>query len=255
MLRAPKTTSEALELFASDGAPIACRLHAPEKRPLGDVVLVHDAFADQSSFTWPGGLADFFREAGYRVMTFDVRGGAWTYDDVVRHDLPAVASALRARKARGPLWIVGHAFGGHVALAARGAGLVPADAIVTIGTTLWRWPVKWIAKRPLVRRFVGAAERRGVFPAGWRSADGRDDYDAGVRAMRVPVYAIASAGDRVRAAPAAVRWFHAACREVTFDVVSRSEDGGPPPSHAELVTTMKARPAYERALAFLRDRA
>ncbi len=289
------TTAEALELRASDGVSIACTLHTPEKRPIGDVVLVHGAFSRQSSFTWPGGLADFFRAAGYRVMTFDLRGhgksgtparegGSWTYDDLVRRDLPAVVEGLRSRRARGPLVVVGHSLGGHVALAAQGAGRISADAIVTIGTTLWRREnepsfAAWIGKRVLLRGFHVAAERRGYFPArffrvgsddealgyvrdierivrdGWRSADGADDYDAALGAIRTPVFAIASGGDRIQASPAAVRSFHAPCANLTVDVVDRANDGGPAPNHAELVTTMKARTSFDRVLAFLRDRA
>lgn len=293
VLRPPKTTSEALELRASDGVSLACTVHTPEKRSIGDVVLVHGAFSRQSSFTWPGGLADFFREAGHRVMTFDFRGhgksgtpardgGGWTYDDLVRRDLPAVVDALRARRARGPLWIVGHSLGGHVALAAQGVGLVRADGIVTMGTTLWRRSnasaIGWVGKRALLRFFSEAAERRGYFPARffrvgsddealgyvrdmdriargeWKSADGQDDYDAGMRSITAPVYAIASDGDRLQSSPAAVRSFHASCKDLVVDVISRADDGGPPPNHAELVTTRKARSAYERAVVFLRDR-
>ena len=137
----------------------------------------------------------------------------------------------------------------------------------------------WIGKRVLLRGFHVAAERRGYFPArffrvgsddealgyvrdierivrdGWRSADGADDYDAALGAIRTPVFAIASGGDRIQASPAAVRSFHAPCANLTVDVVDRANDGGPAPNHAELVTTMKARTSFDRVLAFLRDRA
>ncbi|CAN5610800.1 alpha/beta fold hydrolase [soil metagenome] len=293
-LRAPKPDREALELRTSDGISLSCTLHAPSKRSLGDVVLVHGAFSRQSSFTWSGGLADFFRDAGYRVVTFDFRGhgksgtaasrgGAWSYDDLVRRDLPAVVESLRSRRARGPLWVVGHSLGGHVALAAQSTGRIEADAIVTIGSTLWREQNEpsrglWLAKRLILRGFVTTAERMGFFPARrfrlgsddealgyvrdlarmskttWRSADGEDDYDAGLGALTTPIYAIASRGDRLSANPAAVRSFHAPAAGVRFDFVDRAGDGGAAPTHAELVTTMKARDAFARAVEFLRSR-
>jgi predicted alpha/beta hydrolase len=290
-VKPPKTHGEELELRATDGVSIACTLHSPERRPIGDVVLAHGAFSRQSSFTWSGGLADFFRGQGYRVLTFDFRGhgksgtpardgGAWGYDDLVRKDLPAVVECLRARRARGPLWVVGHSLGGHVALAAQGTGRLHADGIVTIGTTLWRRanepsPLVRGVKRLVLRAFAEAAERNGFFPArrlrlgsddealgyvrdirrmvrtGWRSADGQDDYDAGLATIAIPVFAIASEGDRWSASPHAVRAFHAAIPGAQVEVVARS-DGDAPPDHAELVTTMKARAAFERALDFLR---
>ncbi len=295
VVRPPKIRGEELELRAADGVSLACTLHAPERRAVGDVVLAHGAFSRQSSFTWGGGLADFFRAAGYRVLTFDFRGhgksgtsaragGDWGYDDLVRHDLPAVVESLRARRARGPLLVVGHSLGGHVALAAQGTGRIHADRIVTIGTTLWRSAYEprltmRLVKRVILRGFTETAERRGFFPArrlrlgsddealgyvrdirrmtrtGWRSADGADDYDAGLRSIDVPVHAIASTGDRLNASPPAVEAFHRPIAQARFDVVDRSADGRPAPDHAELVTTMKARAAFERVVESLRANA
>lgn len=290
-MKPPKTTAEGLELRTDDHAALSCILHLPEGRAIGDVVLVHGAFSRQGIFTKAGGLAEWFRLKGHRVLTFDLRGhgasgpgaGArdWGYDDLVLRDLPAVTSSLRARRAKGPLFVVGHSLGGHVALAAAIAGAIEVDGIVTVGTAMWGEAsspplARRVAERLVVRAFSAATERRGFFPAralrlgsddeavgyvrdlrrmvraGWRSRDGAHDYGAGRGALRIPVYAIASAGDRFFAPPSVVRAFHAPFPNHRVDVVERSDDGTAPPDHADLVRSAKARAAFDRALRFLR---
>ena len=291
--RAPIPRSSQLELRTRDGTALACTLHEPDGKAKGDLVLAHAMFARQSAFVRPGGLAERFRGRGWRVLTFDFRGhgqsgvgaakgGTWAYDDLVREDLPAVVEALRARRKRGPIVVLGHSLGGHVALAAQGAGRLRADAFVTVGCNLW---LPELATSRALRLVEGAtlalllhvAARRGYFPAralrlgsddealayvrdlcrfgkeGWRSADGHDDYFANLARIDVPIYAIASVGDRLNARPERVRAFHARCGGTTeIDVVRRSAEGGPPPDHAGLVTTTGAYDAFDRAEAFLR---
>lgn len=291
--RAPVASSEPLELRTKDGTSLACTLHEPEGKAFGQLILAHAMFARQSAFVRPGGLAERFRARGWRVLTFDFRGhgqsgtaaakgGTWAYDDLVREDLPAVVEALRARRKRGPVVVLGHSLGGHVALAAQGAGRLRADAIVTVACNLWLREVATSRALRLVEAaslslFQRVAMRRGYFPAralrlgsddealpyvrdlcrfskeGWRSADGRDDYFANLPRVDVPVYAIASTGDHLNARPERVRAFHASCGGTTeLDVVRRSDDRGPPPDHGGLVTTTGAYAAFDRAEAFLR---
>lgn len=291
--RAPVLASEPLELRTKDGTVLGCTLLEPEGKAFGDLVLAHAMFARQSAFVRPGGLAERFRARGWRVLTFDFRGhgqsgtaaakgGSWSYDDLVREDLPAVVEGLRARRKRGPVVVLGHSLGGHVALAAQGAGRLHADAFVTVACNLWLRELALSRALRLVETaslelVLRVAVRRGYFPAralrlgsddealpyirdlhrfahtGWRSADGREDYLANLARIDVPVYAIASTGDRLNARPERVRAFHAGCRGTTeIDVVHHGADGGPAPDHAGLVTTTGAYAAFDRAEAFLR---
>jgi predicted alpha/beta hydrolase len=291
--RAPVASSEPLELRTKDGTSLACTLHEPEGKAFGQLILAHAMFARQSAFVRPGGLAERFRARGWRVLTFDFRGhgqsgtaaskgGTWSYDDLVREDLPAVVEALRARRKRGPIVVLGHSLGGHVALAAQGSGRLRADAFVTVGCNLWLRELATSRALRLIEAaslelFLRVAVRRGYFPAralrlgsddealpyvrdlhrfanqGWRSADGRDDYLANLGRVDVPVYAIASTGDRLNARPERVRAFHALCCGPTeVDVVRRSDDGSAAPDHAGLVTSTGAYAAFDRAEAFLR---
>lgn len=293
--RAKVLSSEPVELRTRDGTALACTLLEPEGKAFGDLVCAHAMFARQSAFVRPGGLAERFRARGWRVLAFDFRGhgqsgtpaakgGSWSYDDLVREDLPAVVEALRARRKRGPVVVLGHSLGGHVALAAQGEGRLRADAFVTVGCNLWLRELATSRALRLVEAttlelVLRVAVRRGYFPAralrlgsddealpyvrdlhrfskdGWRSADGREDYLANLARIDVPVYAIASTGDRLNARPERVRAFHAGCRGTTeLDIVRRGADGRAPPDHARLVTSPSAYAAFDRAEEFLRSK-
>jgi hypothetical protein len=71
--------------------------------------------------------------------------------------------------------------------------------------------------------------------------------------VQIPLYSIASDGDRINARPVSVERMLSRCRgKLHVDRVRTSDDGGKPPGHAELLTTPAARSAFERAEAFLR---
>ena len=131
--------------------------------------MAHAMFARQSAFKF---VAPLFRDRGWRVVTFDFRGHGksacsdFGYDDFVERDLPAVVECVRARNERGPVALLGHSLGGHVALAAQGCGLVSLDALVLVaGANLWLRDFEpnaaiWSAKRAIMRRVLRA--RRAV---------------------------------------------------------------------------------------------
>ena len=277
--------TESIEIRTSDGVSLSATVHDAEPTR-GTVVMAHAMFARQSAFRW---LAPMFRDRGWRVVSFDFRGHgkspatSYGYDDFVVSDLPAVIGCVRERAEGKPVVLVGHSLGGHVALAAQGCGLVKLDAIVLVAANVWIRDFEpngtvWALKRTILEGFLGTARRVGRFPARalrmgsddesvgyvedlarfglegrWGSRDRTRDYRAALGEVDVPLYSIASAGDRINARPVCVERMVARCRgKLHIDCVTRSDDGSRPPGHGALLTTERARSAFERAEAFLR---
>jgi predicted alpha/beta hydrolase len=284
-VNAPQPSSEALEIRTSDGVPLAATVYEPRELR-GTVVMAHAMFARQSAFRW---LAPMFRDRGWRVVTFDFRGHGkspvptYGYDDFVQRDLPAVVDAVRMRAEDRPVALVGHSLGGHVALAAHGCGLLRLDAVVLVASNVWLRDFEpngavWAAKRTILEGFVRTARRLGKFPARalrlgsddesldyvedlarfglegrWGSRDRTRDYRAALGEVHVPVYSITSVGDRINARPVSVDHMVSRCRgPIHVDCVEKSDDGSRAPGHGALLTTDRARSAYDRAEAFLR---
>jgi predicted alpha/beta hydrolase len=211
-------------------------------------------------------------------------GGSWSYDDLVQRDLPAVVACARARAKRVPVVVVGHSLGGHVALAAQGIGLLDADAIVAIASNVWLPSLepsrpRWLLKRAVLMAIDAVAERRGYFPARtlrlgsddesrayvaafvrfamtdtWRSDDDRHDYLAALTEVSIPVMSLTSAGDRLNCHPdCAERLVRRCAGPVLSETVRASDDGSTPPAHMEIVTSERARSAWNRAESWMRS--
>jgi pimeloyl-ACP methyl ester carboxylesterase len=222
---------------ADDGTRLALHCIGPAAGP--PVLLVPGTFSNHTF--WLGtrgtGFGRALAERGFRVHALDHRGhGAsqrprpgdrWRFDDWIRRDVPAVLRALPR-----PVLLVGHSGGGAAILAALAADpeLRPRAAAAVILAT----PVPWLQK---VRRLAAHLIRRGApllgrFPARalglgpddelphvmaqwmtwnltgtWRGDDGTD-YVARLAELRLPLFFLAGAGDRVYAPPAAVRALH-----------------------------------------------
>lgn len=285
----PASDSESIEIRTADGVSLAATL-LEAREPRGTIIMAHAMFARQSAFRRPAGrgVADRMRERGWNVVTFDFRGhgaskcASYGYDDFVLRDLPAVVECVRARS-EGPVALLGHSLGGHVALAAVGSGLCKLDALVVVACNLWLRDFEpstavWLVKRATLEAFVRTARRAGRFPARalrlgsddesleyvedlcrfglegqWRSRDGTRDYLAALSEVRAPVYAIASDGDLLNARVVSVERMVARCRgPIHIDRVRASDDGGRAPGHGGLVTSGRAMSAYDRAEEFLR---
>jgi predicted alpha/beta hydrolase len=254
-------------------------------------VLSHAMFARRTEFERPagGGLAPFLADRGWRTIAFDFRGhgdsgpsassgGVWGYDDLIQRDLPAVVACARARAKRLPVVVFGHSLGGNAALAAQGAGLLEADAVVAIAANVWMREqepsrTRWAAKRALMVLVEGISRRRGYFPAralrlgsddesarfmsalvrfaregAWTSEDHTLDYAAARSKVTIPVLAMASHGDRLNCNPAcAERMIGATRGPREFVCVGRADGGGPAPDHMGLVTSGTAMTAWQRA--------
>ncbi len=291
-LDARLTDAEDVEIHTADGVALRASVREPSGRVKGTAVLAHAMFARKTEFD-RAGFAAYFADRGWRTIALDFRGhgdsagkGApYTYDDFVLRDLPAATHAARARSKNKPVVVIGHSLGGHVALASQGIGALQADAIVGLASNVWLPQTEpslalRMIKRATMRAIVAVVDRRGFFPAralrqgsddesaaymrdlsrfmidgAWRSADGKHDYLASLSNIDVPVYAIASTGDRLNARSVSVRAFHDRVgSRPEVDLVTKSDDGRRAPGHMEIVTTRAITSAWNRAEAFLRSR-
>lgn len=292
-MHAPRSSFEELEIRTADGVALRAIVDDPPEGVAlrGSCVMAHAMFARKTEFgrRERAGLAQACATSGWRTIAFDFRGhgestlpkGApeWGYDDLVRLDLPAVVDCARARSEDKPVVVIGHSLGGHVALAAQGAGRMKADGIVAIATNLWLRQletsrVRWAAKLALARVMHESVRRVGKLPArqlrlgsddasgryvqdllrfmreqSWKSHDGRDDYLASLARVVVPVCAVSSEGDRMMCHPASADAFARLCGgPVELVHVARSDDGRGAPGHMALVTTDRARTKLLAAL-------
>lgn len=176
--------SEQLDIRTSDGWSLRADVHEPKGDAVGVAVLAHAMMARRSEFDRPqgAGLAQFFVERSWRVVTFDFRGhgesgplaregGSHHYDDFVTRDLPTVHAFARSRSSRKhSVVLVGHSLGGHAGLAAQGAGLVAFDAIVAVGANVWLRQLetsaaRWLVKRAALLGMFALSKRIGRFPS------------------------------------------------------------------------------------------
>jgi predicted alpha/beta hydrolase len=294
-VRARADGTETIEIHTAGGPPLFATVREPPRgvKLAGTAVLAHAMFARRSEFerrrgTAGGGLAPFLCARGWRTIAFDFRGhgdsgagaasgAVWSYDDLVREDLPAVTACARARSRRTPVVVVGHSLGGHVALAAAGTGALDADAIAMFGANVWLRAlepsrVRWAVKRTVMAGVDATCRKVGYFPARalrmgsddepsrymgalsravregrWGSDDGRVSYEAALAAVKIPVRAIASEGDRLNCHPDCAAAFVARCGGPTaFDCIDAADDGGKAPGHMEMVTTDRAARAWTR---------
>jgi predicted alpha/beta hydrolase len=293
---APRASFEELEIRTADGVALRAIVHDPPEGIAlrGTCVMAHAMFARKSEFgrRERPGLAHAYAAAGFRTIAFDFRGHgestlprgapAWSYDDLVRRDLPAVYECARARSEDRPVLVVGHSLGGHVALAAQGTGKIAADGIIAIAANVWirdletsraRWAVKLALGRvmqesvarmgrlPARRMRLGSDDASGVFVTdllrfmrggAWKSADGADDYLASLERVVVPVCAVSSENDHVTCHPASAEAFARRCSgPLEMLRITRSDDGGRAPGHMEIVTTDRARSKLAEALAWV----
>lgn len=197
------------------------------------VVLLHGSFSNRRFWYSPKGigLGPYLARAGFDVWIAEMRGHGLssrnrayrhnTVGDYVRYDLPAIADFVFEQNPQPAHWL-GHSLGGITLAGALGGQYLDQARVASaalFGSQISRiyWPLKvppveW-GGRLLLKRFSlisGRRLRRGPEdePIGlaleslrWhglfgRFGDAERDWWAGLADVRVPVLAVAAAGDR-----------------------------------------------------------
>jgi predicted alpha/beta hydrolase len=285
---------ETVDVQTRDGRWLRATVREPSRteRARGVAVLAHAMFARRSQ--WERGFAAFLAERGWRTIAFDFRGhgdsgpaaakgGSWSYEDLVRHDLPAVVDGARARAKGRKVVVVGHSLGGHVAAAAQATGAMEVDRIALVASNVWLRalepsPVRFAAKTAVARSVEAVVDRRGFFPARalrlgsddeagpymrhiwravsrgfWGSEDGRLDYWDALRQLRTPLVALSSDADPLNCHPeCSARFALRAVGPVTIERLRAADDGGAAPGHMEMLTTTASASAWGRMERWLR---
>jgi pimeloyl-ACP methyl ester carboxylesterase len=253
------------------------------------VLLLHAMFVDSRTMDHRGaGLGATLAAEGLDVWRADLRGRgsapirAWTYDDLVRRDLPALVDTVAERAGR-PVVVVGHSLGGHVALAAVGERRVTVAGLVLVGANIWRpshEPERAIRlrKSATMAVFSTLAHAGGRFPArrlglgtadeavgyvddlarfwrtdAWTSRDGFD-WAAALPTVTTPTLSVAGAGDYPEARPHCARRFVDPVPGATSWVVGRGSGLGFDPGHMALVTDPRCAPWWRAAAGWIRGR-
>ena len=287
--------SEVISLTTASGRTLAVEMREPARRRAGTVILLHSMMASRRIWNSPReqGVVSALNDAGLRTLALDFRGhgdsgpgaskgSTWSYDDLVREDVPALCAAARERWPERSAH-AGRPFAGRprfarlgvdIARRARRHGalgdqhLAPergaqsaslrqegGDGAVLRGgharARILPVPHARLRVRRRGRRFHGGLDR--LVEA--RPLDQRRqavDYRSTMGRIRIPILSIASSGDRyLCTASSAARFIkHAPAANTTFEVVRRADNGGTAPDHMQLVTTRAAASVWPRIAEF-----
>lgn len=225
-----------------DGHSLALRDVAPTAGHAAAAVLcLHGLFSDSRFFLNRAGQgpAGVLLEHGYRLFLGELRGHGrsrwpkgggrrwgWGFDEYVRHDLPALVRAARARH-QGPLYILCHSMSGYAMLASLGlcaslradvAGVCLVASAVNdyseyplvkrVAFTLSDWITRVTGRFPARLLRVGVSDephllfrqfRQWARDGGFASRDGVVDYWRALREVDLPVWAAVGSADRFHA--------------------------------------------------------
>ncbi len=208
------------------------------------------------------------------------QGGVWTYDDIVRRDVPAMVRLGRSIAEGRCVVILGHSLIGHAAMIAAGLDVDVPDAIVGLAPNLWAphlepSAVARAAKAALLRSWTAVTRVRGYFDAPWLGAgtdaeaapyvaqfasmwrrdrlaspDDSVDYETALGRARLPVLAYSSERDRLLARPASVERFVSAMRDASVE--HRVLSGPDAPTHMGFVLDARCRTVWSETAAWIR---
>ncbi|MEW5849385.1 MAG: alpha/beta fold hydrolase [Myxococcota bacterium] len=166
--------TEVIQVRTVDGHTLPMYRHRrelPDSQRKGVVLCLHGLGASHFNFDFPGSadLAGYLADQGYDVFVPALRGDAdvafpegalsgWSFDDYVRHDLPAILEkALQVSGAR-KVHLLGHSMGGLLSYAlaavhgedgvgsivAMGSPVGFAEKGAVVGDIAW---VEWLVRR------------------------------------------------------------------------------------------------------------
>ncbi len=287
--------TERIELVTPDGWTLRGDLHLPAGEPWGLALLGHAMMVDRRTLDRPvgQGLASVLRERGMAVLNVDFRGHGeslrplspgFSFDDVVRHDVPTLLGALRDRFPEQPRFLVGHSLGVNAGLP--GAGLLGEHGLagaVALAPNLWAArfepnPLRRLRKDAMLRAFDLLSRPTGFFdpkPLGMGrsriprayiqqfrgfyraerlvSADGRDDYEDAIARLRIPLLAVSGGRDTLMAHPDAVDRYLELFRNADVQHLRFIGDDGFEPDHMGIVIDPRARRLFEACADFMRE--
>jgi alpha-beta hydrolase superfamily lysophospholipase len=197
------------------------------------------------------------------------RGGDWSFDDLVEHDLPSIVSAAAVASECVPaeLHIIGHSLGGLVMCAALGTtAIAPPKRLVLAATSVWlgetlgrkalmgvyRGVTAVVGHAPIRALRVGTADESKGYVAqltGW-ARSGRwtsragVDYQAALANISVPTSAFVGAGDwmcRPRDAEAITGRIRTS---EALRIVGQAQGDALDPDHFELFTRSELGPIW-----------
>lgn len=199
-------------------------------------------------------------------------GARWSYDDIIRFDVPAMVRLGRELAGARSVVLLGHSLIGHAGLIAAGLS-DPPDALVGYAPNPWAPSLEpsrlarcikrgtlesWAALTKLTGYFDTRALRLGTdaeaepyvshFLSMWRadtlaSPDGALRYEACLSRARLPVLAYSSRGDRLIARPAAVGRFLALAENASIE--HRIIDGPDAPGHMGFTTDLRSEKIWQ----------
>jgi predicted alpha/beta hydrolase len=237
------------------------------------------------------GLASALLARGLAVLNVDFRGhgesvlptpASFSFDDIVRHDVPALVFALRDRFPSLPRFLVGHSLGVNAGLP--GLARLPnhgVRAAVAIAPNLWAPKFEPSLLRRMKKRAMVAAFELAALPTGFVdpapfgmgrsriprpyvaqfgkfyredrlvSLDGADDYEQGLGSLELPILAWSGGGDTLMAHPDAVSEYLRLFTRAR--VLHRRYVGadGFEPDHMQLVIDERCQPLFEESADFL----
>lgn len=288
--------NERIVLKTADGWELVGDLLLPPPEagaPWGLALLGHAMMVDRRTMDRPrgAGLASTLAERGMAVLNVDFRGHGesvrpsqprFSFDDIVRYDVPALLDALRDRFPTLPRFLVGHSLGVNAGLP--GAAILPNHGLagaVAFAPNLWSRrfepsPLRRARKRLMLRGFDLLSRPTGFFDpslmklgkskiprayikqfetfwsaARMTSADGAHDYERALSQLEIPILAWSGAADTLMAHPDAVERYLRVFERADVKHVRWVGSDGWLPGHMGIVIDPRARPMFEASADFM----
>jgi oxygen-independent coproporphyrinogen-3 oxidase len=249
---------------------LALRRFAPVGARRGVLLVTH---AMMASGAYLGRFAEHASGRGFDTFVLDFRGhGAskpphagpsdWSFDDYVRHDLPAAIAAVTAETSITPreLTYIGHSLGGLAGVATFATGKSPAPGrLVLVAVNTWTRDAMQPLRRAAASLFGASARVAGRVPAktlgvgtedepagyarqflawtrgAWTDRSG-NDYGSFIPRLQMPILSVCGLGDWLCRPADARRFIAPAGGPLRLRLVGRAAGDAFDPDHFALMT-------------------